>query len=158
VNGQAREAAAGVPRPLADPLFGWAVLAGPAAWIAIGLARGRVAYAGGLAAQATTALVLAVLIYPVLEEWLFRGLVQPALGAALRRRSIPAPLALANLLTSGLFSAAHLFAHPAEWAALSFFPSLVFGFFRDRYQRIGPGIGLHGFYNAGYVLFAAPPG
>jgi membrane protease YdiL (CAAX protease family) len=38
-----------------------------------------------------------------------------------------------------------------------FFPSLVFGLFKDRTQRLLAPILLHVFYNAGYFwLFAAP--
>jgi membrane protease YdiL (CAAX protease family) len=31
-------------------------------------------------------------------------------------------------------------------------PSLVFGYFRDRYDSVVPGAALHVFYNAGWFL------
>jgi membrane protease YdiL (CAAX protease family) len=37
-----------------------------------------------------------------------------------------------------------------------FAPSLVFGYFRERYGSIAPGAVLHVFYNAGYFLLVAP--
>jgi len=39
-------------------------------------------------------------------------------------------------------------------ARTAFFPSLVFGYFRDRYDSIWPGAALHIFYNAGWLLLA----
>ena len=33
-----------------------------------------------------------------------------------------------------------------------FVPSLIFGYFRDRYRNIVPAVLLHVFYNTGFVL------
>jgi membrane protease YdiL (CAAX protease family) len=48
--------------------------------------------------------------------------------------------------------AAHALTHPPEWAAAMLFPSLVFGYFRDRYRSVVPAAALHVFYNAGWFL------
>ena len=55
-------------------------------------------------------------------------------------------------LTSLLFAGLHFFYHPPLWAALVFFPSLVFGWSLSRYQRVAVPTGLHAYYNAGYFL------
>ena len=56
----------------------------------------------------------------------------------------------ANLLTSLLFTALHFINHAPLWAAAVFFPSLVFGFFKDRTGKLAAPIILHVFYNSGY--------
>ena len=91
-------------------------------------------------------------IYPLLEEWLFRGLLQPQLLTYRPLRTQRLGLSGANLLTSLLFGATHLLAHSPLWAAAVIIPSLIFGAFRDRYQSIVPAIILHSFYNLGYFL------
>lgn len=98
-----------------------------------------------------------VLVYPVLEEILFRGLLQELVRDYISKARL-GPLTLANLLTSVLFTAAHFFYHPPLWAALVFFPSLVFGFFRDRTAGLAAPIILHVFYNAGFIWLFATPG
>jgi membrane protease YdiL (CAAX protease family) len=45
-----------------------------------------------------------------------------------------------------------LASQPARWAILVFAPSLVYGFFRDRYNNLYPSIVLHSTYNAGFIL------
>jgi len=94
-----------------------------------------------------------LLLYPVLEEVLFRGLLQGWLTAQVRGRV--GPLSHANLLTSLLFAAAHLYSHPIAWAAATFAPSLLFGYFRDRYQHLLPAVVLHVLYNSAYFLLPA---
>jgi membrane protease YdiL (CAAX protease family) len=57
-----------------------------------------------------------------------------------------------NIVTSIVFTGFHFIAHPPGWAIAVIIPSLVFGFFRDRYQHVLPAIILHVFYNSGYFL------
>ena len=102
------------------------------------------------------AVILAVAVYPIMEEWLFRGRVQGALAAGWLGRYHWTGFTGANLATSILFAAFHALNHPPLWAALVLFPSLLFGVFRDRYGRIGPSIVLHAFYNAGYFTLWPP--
>lgn len=100
--------------------------------------------------------LLPVLLYPVLEEIVFRGLIQELVHEYISCRAF-GPLTVANLLTSILFAGLHLLSQPPHWAALVVFPSLVFGFFKERHQSLMAPIVLHVFYNAGFLwLFAAP--
>ena len=63
----------------------------------------------------------------------------------------------ANGVTALLFTAGHFVHHPALWAAGVVVPALVFGFFRDRYASIWPGMALHVFYNGGYFMMTGLP-
>ena len=95
------------------------------------------------------------LFYPILEEILFRGLVQDLAHRHLRPWHL-GPISHANLLTSLLFTALHFIHQPPLWAAAVIFPSLVFGYFKDKYQGLTAPILLHVFYNAGFFwMFAA---
>ena len=94
---------------------------------------------------------MAIVVYPVLEEIVFRGGIQgyllshPALA-----RSIVG-ISLACVLTSVLFAAAHLLRQPPLWAALVFLPSLIFGWARERHDSLVSPTILHMSYNAGFV-------
>jgi len=138
-----------------DPLFWLAVMAGPLCWLVLLLLlKPAPHWAWPLAAPAEY--LLPVLIYPVLEEIVFRGLLQELAQEFISRRAF-GPLSLANLLTSLVFTGFHFLNHAPLWAALVFFPSLVFGFFKDRYRTLTAPILLHVFYNAGFLLlFTAP--
>lgn len=91
-----------------------------------------------------------ILFYPVIEELTFRGIIQEYIGQRTKQRKLFASLSLTNLLTSILFALMHFVYHEPFWAALIFFPSLVFGYFKERYSRIMPSIMLHIFYNLCY--------
>ncbi|MEQ8798377.1 MAG: JDVT-CTERM system glutamic-type intramembrane protease [Salinisphaeraceae bacterium] len=97
---------------------------------------------------------MAILVYPVVEEWLFRGELQPRIGRKLIRRF--GPLSAANLVTSALFTALHLLFHPPGWALAVFLPSLVFGYFRDATGGLAAPMLLHGFYNACFFVLLLP--
>jgi len=94
----------------------------------------------------------------VLEEVVFRGIVQEMLFRQPWGRREVGLLSVANLITSILFAGSHFIHHPPLWAILVFFPSLIFGYFKDRYQRLYVPILLHVFYNAGYFLLFKPTG
>lgn len=97
--------------------------------------------------MAHTRVLQLVLVYPVLEELVFRGALQGWLRShdwALRSWH---SVTVANLLTSAVFMLAHLLVNPGPIALLVFVPSLVFGYFRDRYDRLHACILLHMFYN-----------
>ncbi|BFU89601.1 MAG: hypothetical protein NTAFB01_07880 [Nitrospira sp.] len=89
---------------------------------------------------------------PLFEELLFRGMVQGHLLQSMARQKTWFGLSTANLLTSLLFSLAHLAGHSISWSLLVFIPSLCFGFVRDRFGSVYPSLALHAFYNAGYFL------
>lgn len=93
--------------------------------------------------------VYPALLYPVVEELIFRGLVQDLAQHHLKTWAL-GPLTHANIVTSLLFTALHFFNHPPLWAAAVFIPSLLFGFFKDRSATLAAPIVLHVFYNSGY--------
>lgn len=95
---------------------------------------------------------LVALAYPVLEEIVFRGMLQEWLRERWPNFGPTAGITGANLLTSAIFSAAHGLAHPLPWALATFMPSLVFGYFKDKSGTLSQSIVLHIFYNAGYFL------
>lgn len=138
-----------------DPLFGVALAAGPLCWLGFFFIL-QPSLQLGWPLTAPVMFLLPVLVYPVLEEIVFRGLIQELVHDYLSKSSL-GPATVANLLTSLLFAGLHFVYHPPLWAALVFFPSLVFGFFKDRTGVLTAPILLHVFYNAGFLwLFSAP--
>jgi len=105
--------------------------------------------------------IVMLLLWSASEEIVFRGGVQPLLTKALARR-VPSGraarpsvlgISMANLLTSLLFSAAHLLAKPA-WVALGLFPvSLLLGASLERSGRLWVPVALHAYFNL--LLYAA---
>jgi membrane protease YdiL (CAAX protease family) len=89
---------------------------------------------------------------PLCEELLFRGVIQGHLLESMSKQKTWFGLSISNLLTSCLFSLAHLVNHSVSWSLLVFLPSLCFGFVRDRFGSVYPSIILHAFYNSGYFL------
>ncbi len=100
----------------------------------------------------STAFLSVALWQPVFEELLFRGIVQGYLLQSMARQKTWLGLSIPNLLTSVLFSLAHLASHSISWSLLVFVPSLCFGFVRDRFESVYPSIALHVFYNTGYFF------
>ena len=95
-----------------------------------------------------------ILLYPVVEELVFRGLLQERLWQTPLGRLSVYCISMPNIITSIIFTGFHFLVHPPAWALSVILPSLIFGFFRDRYQHVLPAILLHVFYNTGYfVLF-----
>jgi len=102
-----------------------------------------------------TALLFSFIVWqPIVEEVLFRGVIQGQLmninGARLNYHGI----SLANLMTSVLFMSIHLINHSVFWALSVILPSLIFGYFRDRHRQIYPSLLLHSAYNACYLAMA----
>jgi len=92
------------------------------------------------------------LLYPIVEELVFRGLLQEKLWQTRLSRLSIYCISMPNIVTSIIFTGFHFIAHPPTWAVVVIVPSIVFGFFRDRYQHVIPAVILHGFYNSGYFL------
>jgi membrane protease YdiL (CAAX protease family) len=137
-----------------DPLLWLALGAGPAFWVALFFWTQPV-FRLGWPASAPLAFVSVALIYPVLEEIVFRGLLQDWLAARFHHRAWRC-LSVANVVASLIFSGLHFIYHPPLYAALVFFPSLVFGCFKDRHAGLAAPILLHVWYNSGYFwLFGA---
>lgn len=98
---------------------------------------------------------MVAIIYPVFEEIVFRGLLQ---GWMLKRHwggRKKYGVSGANIAVSILFAALHVVRRPGALSVGVFVPSLVFGYFRERYNNLYAPIGLHMFYNAGLVLLFA---
>jgi membrane protease YdiL (CAAX protease family) len=139
---------------ISDPQFLVALSAGPVTWCVLFVIL-NANPDWGWPLNAPLTFLLPALLYPVIEEIIFRGYLQSLLAARLDWHY--GPLTLANLLTSLVFSGMHLFYNPPLWAMLVFFPSLVFGYFRERHNNLLAPILLHCFYNAGFIwLFSAP--
>lgn len=114
---------------------------------------------GGLAGErddlAWAVLASLILWQPAAEELLFRGFLQ----GALRRRAFGtrriAGLTNANWLTSAAFAGVHLVHQPVTWALGTFFPSLIFGLYRDRSGSLWPPFLLHACFNGAFFLARA---
>ncbi len=136
-----------------DPLFYAAIAAALCYWLALYLLV-HPHLDPGWPLRAPWRFVYPALLYPVVEELVFRGLIQDLAHRYLRPWRL-GPLTHANILTSLLFTALHFINHPPLWAAAVMLPSLLFGFFKDRTGALTVPILLHVFYNAGYFwLFA----
>ena len=135
--------------PLKDARFWAAVAAAPLVW-GLGWWLWRPLPDWGWPWRRPEELVLLGLAYPVVEEMIFRGLLQGELRRWRWARSARWGISGANLVTSLVFTALHFFSHPPLAAASVMLPSLVFGHFRDRYGHIGASVTLHCFYNIGY--------
>lgn len=92
-------------------------------------------------------------VQPLLEECVFRGVLQGALLRQCADRRL-GPVTLANLLTTTLFVALHLFNQPLLWALGVAGPSLVFGHLRERLHSLWPAVLTHAYYNLGFALVA----
>jgi len=131
-----------------DILFCVAMLAGMGFWVGLWLCVP--VHPITLEEALSPAFLSLVVWQPALEEFLFRGCLQGQLGQQSWGRQRWCGITAANGCTSLLFAVGHYWSHPPLWAAAVLFPSLIFGYFRDRYTSIYPCMVLHGFYNAGY--------
>lgn len=93
-----------------------------------------------------------LLLYPLVEEWLFRGVIQVALlnRPALAIRDLG--ISRANLITSALFVGLHMVNHSPGWALAVLVPSLTLGHMRERYHSLVAPIALHILFNVIYLL------
>jgi len=108
----------------------------------------------GVSLSILQTLLILALLYPILEELVFRGLVQSWLLEKTWGHTSWLGLSLANVFTSLLFMGLHFFQHAPLWAVAVFLPSLIFGYLRELYAEatypLLPSISLHCFYNAGW--------
>lgn len=134
-----------------DRQFVLALLLGPAIWLGLYLFYRPQPGLRWLDDAATFLMV--ALLWPVVEEVVFRGGLQGWLSEKPWGMSRFAGLSYANMITSVIFSSLHFIEHPPLMAAAVFGPSLIFGHFRDRYSGwLVPSMILHCFYNAGYFM------
>lgn len=132
-----------------DRLFYLALAAAP--FVLIVMAWLLPAWRNGLYISLPLALSL-ILWQPLVEELLFRGVMQGQLRSRSWARREIAGISFANIVTSILFTLAHFIHHAPSWAALVIAPSLVFGYFRDRHAQVYPALILHAAYNGFYFL------
>jgi uncharacterized protein len=143
------------PPRLRDPHLWWAIAAAPAVWL-LGHLWFAPATDWAWPFNRPRDLLFLGVLYPLIEELLFRGVVQGWLRERTGMRRTVFGLSLANLLTSTIFTALHFFAHPPLAALAVLVPSLIFGHFRDRHGDLRAPIALHMYYNIGYFwLFSA---
>jgi membrane protease YdiL (CAAX protease family) len=98
-----------------------------------------------------------LLVQPLLEELMFRGVVQGWLRERAWGRTTVFGVSRANAVASLLFVAAHLPAQPLAWALAVSVPSVIFGYFRDRHGSLLPAVVLHVAYNAVFFLWPRAP-
>ena len=138
------EVATNMPNFYRDPIFVLLLIAPLPVWLWLYATKGVTGITD------LSVLLSLVLLYPCVEEIIFRGFIQPFLAKRLHQRwSI---FSLANVLTSLLFVLAHFINHPPVWALAVLIPSLVFGYIQERTQNIAAPIILHCTYNAGFFL------
>jgi len=118
-------------------------------WIVLGMTMGgrmQVAHTWG-------AWLSLVLVQPVAEELVFRGVLQ---GQLLRLGGThrAGPFTWANLATTVGFVGLHLISQPPAWALATAAPSLLLGHLRERFGSVLPATLLHAVYNAGFGLVA----
>jgi membrane protease YdiL (CAAX protease family) len=136
-----------------DAHLALALLLAVPVWTALGLLVVPLMYVP----SGWTAWMSFVLAYPVVEELLFRGLLQ---GEALRlttrngRALRVGPVTWANVLVTAAFVALHSWAQPLAWALAVAVPSLVFGHLRERFASVWPAVLVHAVYNAGFGITA----
>lgn len=127
-----------------DPIFFLMLLAPLPVWLWLFANRGITGI------TSISILLNLVLLYPIVEELIFRGVIQPLIAKRFAKNwSI---VSLANIMTSSVFVLAHFINHSPAWAFATFIPSLVFGYIQERTQNIAAPIILHCTYNAGFFL------
>ncbi|MEI7740785.1 MAG: JDVT-CTERM system glutamic-type intramembrane protease [Betaproteobacteria bacterium] len=94
--------------------------------------------------------IVLVIIAPITEEIIFRGAIQTFLSQRNFELNL-GWLSLSNLITSCLFSASHFLLNHSIEILLVFFPSLIFGYLREKSNSLMGSIVVHGFYNLGFV-------
>ncbi len=94
-------------------------------------------------------LLLCLLVYPLLEEYIFRANLLHWLDMRLPGwRGWKT-----NVVVSSLFAVAHLWAWPPLHCIAVFFPSLALGWLWQRYQKLWLCVAVHATFNAiGFAL------
>ena len=89
-----------------------------------------------------------VIWQPLIEEILFRGIIQGQFAKREWGKHSWLNISSANIATSVLFVAMHMINSSPLFALTVFIPSLIFGYFRDYCNSVYPCIILHSAYNA----------
>ncbi len=93
------------------------------------------------------------IVVPVLEELVFRGLIQGYLRQFDPGQKAILGISAANFLTSLLFVSLHGLTRDGYSALLVFLPSLYLGLVRDRTSSIVMCILIHILWNLGWYIF-----
>ncbi|CAN5737367.1 hypothetical protein BH11PSE7_BH11PSE7_07690 [soil metagenome] len=142
------------------PLAGWLAMA----WLmpTVRLASWTSLVWRGVGTNAgMTTLLFALLLFPALEEFIFRRHLLLTLVSWLQRAGsgwrLPAWCfpALANVLCSLAFSALHWPVHGVTYAGAVFVPSLVLGCIFLSYRSLPLTTAVHAYWNGLYLLFAS---
>lgn len=134
---------------LADAHVLVSVCAAAPVWLALGATVGDRMYLPAT----SSAWASLLLVQPIVEEVVFRGVLQGQLlriGGARKT----GPFTVANLAATAGFVCMHLVSQPPAWALATAVPSLLFGHLRERFGSVLPAVFLHGIYNAGFGLVA----
>ena len=111
----------------------------------------------GSFARSTFRTAAILLIFPVLEEIVFRGLIQDYLSNKTKSWDSFLGITWANWLTTLLFCATHLVTRSLLVASLVIVPSLLLGALRDRGFSIKALAAIHVYWNGGvYLLIGLP--
>ena len=103
--------------------------------------------------QFSWAQLLSLIIWqPLVEELLFRGIIQGQFSKRDWGRCSWLGISSANAVTSIMFAAVHMINSAPLFALAVIAPSLVFGYFRDYCNSVYPSIIIHSAYNA--MVFA----
>ena len=141
-----------IERLFKDRQLGAAFIVAPVFWAALWFYKSpQPDWGWPLAAPAH--FLMLVVIYPVLEELVFRGALQGWLRSRGWGLIAWRQVTMANALASAVFTLLHVIINPVYLSVAVIMPSLIFGYFRDRYDRLVAPIVLHIFYNAGFIWF-----
>ena len=130
-----------------------AILVAPAITLTFWLFAGT-PYEPPLPTQTRT-LLLVILLVPLCEEIVFRGLLQNELASYERLRQTVLGISWDNLITSTFFTLVHVPYFSNAWVLLIQIPALITGFFYSRHRRLIYPILLHAWYNTnGLVAYS----
>lgn len=106
----------------------------------------------------TRTVLLLVLLIPLCEEIVFRGLLQNELASYGRLRKTLLGLSWDNLISSTLFTLIHVFYFADALLLVIELPALMFGYFYSQYRRLIYPVLLHIWYNSnGLLLYTLLP-
>lgn len=96
-----------------------------------------------------------VLLQPVLEEVVFRGILQAELLRTRWGGGRMGHVTVANAVCSVAFTGLHFIHHPPLWAASVLVPSLIFGGLRERHGTVAAPMAMHVLYNLEFFSAAS---
>lgn len=100
-------------------------------------------------------LALVLLVVPICEEVVFRGLLQHELASYAKLRRTVLGISWDNIISSGLFTLVHVIYFENLWVLLLIIPALLLGLFYSRQRRLIYPVCLHIWYNANGLLVCA---